>query len=62
MIEKVGEVAYGLKLSPEAVVDNVLHIFQLKLKLGQAQHLHCILPALSEVFELLSLVQDFVKS
>lgn len=60
MIEEV-EVAYGLKLPPEAAIDNVLHISQLKLKLGQAQHLQCILPALTEEFELLSLTRDFVK-
>lgn len=52
MIDEVGEVAYRLELPPEAATHNVLHISQLKLKLGQAQHLQCIPPALTKVFEL----------
>ena len=50
--EEIGEVAYRLDLPPKAMIHNVFHISQLKLKLGQNQHVQNLPPALTEEFEL----------
>ena len=52
IMEEIGEVAYRLDLPPEAMIHNVFHISQLKLKLGKIQHIQHLPPALTEDFEL----------
>ncbi|KAA0054183.1 Transposon Ty3-G Gag-Pol polyprotein [Cucumis melo var. makuwa] len=52
IIEEIGEVAYRLNLPPGAIIHNVFHVSQLKLKLGNSHQVQHVPPALTEEFEL----------
>ncbi|TYK05651.1 Retrotransposable element Tf2 [Cucumis melo var. makuwa] len=52
IVEEIGEVAYRLNLPPEAIIHNVFHVSQLKLKLGNSHLVQHVPPALTEEFEL----------
>ncbi|KAL0539505.1 hypothetical protein IC582_023720 [Cucumis melo] len=52
IVEEIGEVAYRLNLPPEAIIHNVFHVSQLKLKMGNSHQVQHMPPALTEEFEL----------
>lgn len=52
VIEEIGEVADRLDHPLEAMIHNMFHISQLKLKFGRTQHIQHLPLALAEEFEL----------